>query len=82
VPIIAVFTKYDLMVESQERNLDDSACEELDDEGITTLAEEEANKAIERICIAPLKERRIDLPNIVVSGMFIHSGSSRLSYRI
>jgi hypothetical protein len=53
VPVIAVFTKYDLLVTRTKRNLDTSICAGLSPEQILELAKKEADAILQRDCVGP-----------------------------
>ncbi|KIM19792.1 hypothetical protein M408DRAFT_30924 [Serendipita vermifera MAFF 305830] len=56
VPIIVVITKYDALVAREDRLLDDSICNELEDEEISRLVNERAQATLKKDCIEPLEK--------------------------
>ncbi|RDB24100.1 hypothetical protein Hypma_008541 [Hypsizygus marmoreus] len=70
VPIIAVFTKFDELVSSQEYDIakDPSICEGLSGDALTKLAAEKAAAKVQEECIKPFEEwvdRKV--PHVTVS---------------
>jgi hypothetical protein len=55
VPIIIVLTKYDELVDREDRLLDESGDEELNNEQISQLVNKNAHAALKRDCISPLE---------------------------
>jgi hypothetical protein len=69
VPLIVVFTKYDLLVTSEIRRGDRSGSKE----EVWQNAEEKANESFQRVCVDPLTEVVGNVPNTRVSGGLHHS---------
>jgi hypothetical protein len=68
VPIIAVFTKFDELVDREDRNLDPDECDHLSDEEVLKLAKANAEKAFEKDCIVPFQSAvGTKIPFIAVS---------------
>ncbi|KAG1777955.1 hypothetical protein EV702DRAFT_1027256 [Suillus placidus] len=67
VPIVIVFTKYDLLLERVERTLDESAIKSLSKAAIQELTENSAKDKLQEICIAPLETLGSDIPHVTVS---------------
>jgi hypothetical protein len=59
VPIIVVFTKYDLLVRKFERETDIE--DDMDEEAFDELIKERAEKAFELNCVRPLQETTRDV---------------------
>jgi hypothetical protein len=55
VPIIVVFTKYDMLVDQVDYELGPSL-DELSDDAITELVKERAEAKLQEICIKPLRQ--------------------------
>ncbi|KAG1897018.1 uncharacterized protein F5891DRAFT_563900 [Suillus fuscotomentosus] len=56
VPIIAVFTKYDMLIDRMERTLDETSINGLSNKAIEELAKNKADAELEDTCIGPLKQ--------------------------
>ncbi|KAG1892896.1 uncharacterized protein F5891DRAFT_1197082 [Suillus fuscotomentosus] len=56
VPVIAILTKYDMLIDRVERNLDEASLNGLDDEAIKELAKQQADAEVQDSCIGPLKQ--------------------------
>lgn len=56
MPIIIVLTKYDELVDREDRLLDESRCAGLSDEEISQLVKSNAHAALVRDCISPLEK--------------------------
>ncbi|KAG1887917.1 uncharacterized protein F5891DRAFT_1283179 [Suillus fuscotomentosus] len=56
VPVIAILTKYDMLIDRVERNLDEASLDGLDDEAIKELAKQQADAEVQDSCIGPLKQ--------------------------
>ncbi|KAG1777945.1 hypothetical protein EV702DRAFT_1278288 [Suillus placidus] len=67
VPIVIVFTKYDLLLERVERTLDESAMKSLSKADIQELTETRAKDKLQEICIAPLETLGSGIPHVTVS---------------
>lgn len=71
VPVIGVFTKYDKLITRLERTMDATRREGLSTEDICRLAEGDAKKVLQKICIDPF-EKSVDkdvVPHIHVSSL-------------
>ncbi|KAG2051806.1 hypothetical protein BDR06DRAFT_1022467 [Suillus hirtellus] len=56
VPIIAVFTKYDILIDRMERTLDETSINDLSNEAIEELVKNKADTELQSTCIGPLKQ--------------------------
>jgi len=56
VPIIAVFTKYDILIDRMELSLDETSIDGLSDEAIRERAKDNAEVDLRDTCIAPLEQ--------------------------
>jgi hypothetical protein len=67
VPIIAVFTKYDGLIDRVDYELEPSVYE-LSDDAIKELVNKRAETKLREICIEPLEEfAGSDIPHVAVS---------------
>ncbi|KAG2052519.1 hypothetical protein BDR06DRAFT_957500 [Suillus hirtellus] len=68
VPVIVVLTKYDMLIERMERNLDEASLDELSDEEIEELVKNKAEAELQDTCIGPLEELAgSDIPHATIS---------------
>ncbi|KAG1842104.1 hypothetical protein C8R48DRAFT_738004 [Suillus tomentosus] len=68
VPVIVVLTKYDMLIERMERNLDEASLDELSDEEIEELVKNKAEAELRDTCIGPLEELAgSDIPHATIS---------------
>ncbi|KAG1760973.1 hypothetical protein EDD22DRAFT_45321 [Suillus occidentalis] len=68
IPIIVVFTKYDLFIDRIERNLDEISLKGLGNDAIKKLAKDRAEAELQDICIGPLKKfAGPDIPHAEIS---------------
>jgi hypothetical protein len=73
VPIIAVFTKYDKLIDQVEYELE--PVDELGDDAINELIKARAETRLQEICIGPLERSAgSDIPHVAVSGGYRCSG--------
>ena len=75
VPVIAVFTKYDGLIERANFDLDPIRIDGLSNERILTIAKDDAQKKLQAECIEPFEKRVGDqVPHVTVSSKSaIHS---------
>ncbi|KAG2159537.1 uncharacterized protein EDB93DRAFT_1116177 [Suillus bovinus] len=68
VPLIVVFTKYDILVDRVERTLDKTFLDGLSDEAIKELVNNRAEAELQDICIRPLQKfAGPDIPHVTIS---------------
>ncbi|KAG2361094.1 hypothetical protein BDR07DRAFT_1410622 [Suillus spraguei] len=68
IPIIAVFTKYDTLLERVERTLDKSSIKGLSKAAIQELTKKSAQDKLQEVCIAPLEKfAKSAIPHVTVS---------------
>ncbi|KAG1903029.1 uncharacterized protein F5891DRAFT_978078 [Suillus fuscotomentosus] len=68
IPVIVVLTKYDVLVNQMELELDETSIDGLSDEEIKELAKTEADIEIRVNCIKPLKRfAGSDIPHAIIS---------------
>ncbi|KAG1810483.1 uncharacterized protein HD556DRAFT_1454633 [Suillus plorans] len=68
VPIIVVLTKYDMLIEHVERNLDEASLDESSDEAFEELVKSTAKAEVQDTCIGPLEEfSGSDIPHATIS---------------
>ncbi|KAG1808963.1 uncharacterized protein BJ212DRAFT_1579820 [Suillus subaureus] len=56
IPVVAVFTKYDMLIERMERTLDGPSLKRLSDDAIKKLVNKKADAELKNICIQPLQK--------------------------
>ncbi|KAG2134598.1 uncharacterized protein EDB93DRAFT_1306011 [Suillus bovinus] len=56
VPVIVVFTKYDMLIDRVERTLDESSLDGLSDQAVKELIKNKAEAELQDICIRPLEK--------------------------
>ncbi|TDL22677.1 hypothetical protein BD410DRAFT_748466 [Rickenella mellea] len=67
LPVIAVFTKYDELVDREELRIAKSKAEHSDAD-VVRLAKEDAEMALQEICIRPFEDQvGVDIPHMTVS---------------
>jgi hypothetical protein len=68
VPIVAVFTNYDILFDRVERTLNKSSLKDRSKEAIQELAKKSAKDKLQDVCIAPLEKLAgSDIPHVIVS---------------
>ncbi|KAG2746369.1 hypothetical protein P692DRAFT_20836176 [Suillus brevipes Sb2] len=68
IPVIVVLTKYDMLIDRIERNLDEASLNGLSDEAVKELAKNKAEAELQDICIGPLKKfAGLDIPHAEIS---------------
>ncbi|KAG2063321.1 hypothetical protein BDR04DRAFT_1111657, partial [Suillus decipiens] len=68
IPIVAVFTKYDTLLDRVERTLDKSSIKGLSKAAIQELTKKSAQNKLQEICIAPLEKfAKSAIPHVTVS---------------
>ncbi|KAG1869352.1 hypothetical protein DFJ58DRAFT_723203 [Suillus subalutaceus] len=68
VPIVAVFTKYDTLLDRVERTLDKSSLKGLSKADIQELTKKNAKGKLQEVCVAPLEKfAGSDIPHVAVS---------------
>ncbi|KAG1738044.1 hypothetical protein EDD22DRAFT_809730 [Suillus occidentalis] len=68
IPIVVVFTKYDIFLDRVERTLDKSSLKGLSKEDIQELAKKSAKDKLQDVCIAPLEKfAGSDIPHVTIS---------------
>ncbi|KAG2064917.1 hypothetical protein BDR04DRAFT_1145644 [Suillus decipiens] len=72
IPIVAVLTKYDKLIDRMERTLDETSLNGLSDEAIKELAKNKTEAELQDICIGPLK--KIAGPDIPHAKISTHKG--------
>jgi hypothetical protein len=74
VPVIVVLTKYDMLIDRIERNLDEASLNGLSDEAVKALAKNKAEAELQDICIGPLKKfAGLDIPHAEISSTYQYS---------
>lgn len=56
VPVIAVFTKLDQLIDSEERNMDESLLDDLSEPEVYDLVKSVADTTLQKVCIGPFEE--------------------------
>ncbi|KIK34233.1 hypothetical protein CY34DRAFT_98380 [Suillus luteus UH-Slu-Lm8-n1] len=68
VPVIVVLTKYDMLIDRIERNLDETSLNGMSDEAVKEFAKNKAETELQDICIGPLKKfAGRDIPHAEIS---------------
>ncbi|KAG2361097.1 hypothetical protein BDR07DRAFT_1410633 [Suillus spraguei] len=68
IPIVAIFTKYDTLLERAERTLVKSSPKGSDKSDIQELVKESAKHTLQQVCITPLEKfAGSDIPHVAVS---------------
>ncbi|KAG1873216.1 hypothetical protein F4604DRAFT_1582674, partial [Suillus subluteus] len=68
IPIVAVFTKYDTLLDRVERTLDKSSLKGLSKADIQELTKKNAKGKLQEVCVAPLEKfAGSDIPHVAVS---------------
>ncbi|KAG1869883.1 hypothetical protein F4604DRAFT_1926668 [Suillus subluteus] len=68
VPIVAVFTKYDILLDRVERTLDKSSIKGLSQAAIQDIIKKNAEDKLQEICVAPLEKfAKSAIPHVTVS---------------
>jgi hypothetical protein len=79
VPVIAVFTKYDELIERANFEIDSTRIEGLSNEDIIATAKRDAEKKLQEICVKPFEDHVGDkVPHITVSSKSAMHSASRL----
>ncbi|KAG1858729.1 hypothetical protein DFJ58DRAFT_840324 [Suillus subalutaceus] len=68
IPIVVVLTKYDMLIDDMELNLNGTSVDGLSNDAIRELTKNKAEAKLQDICIGPLKEfARRDIPYAKIS---------------
>lgn len=68
IPIVAVFTKYDTLLDRVERTLDRSSLKGMSKADIQELTKKNAKDKLQEVCVAPLEKfAGSDIPHVAVS---------------
>ncbi|KAG2348295.1 hypothetical protein BDR05DRAFT_995709 [Suillus weaverae] len=68
IPVVVVFTKYDMLIDRVERTLDETSLNGLSNEAIKELAKKKADAELQDICIGPLEKfAGPDIPHVKIS---------------
>jgi hypothetical protein len=74
VPIIAIFTKYDQLIDRTDYDMDESRCSGLDEATRSKLVRKDADVILQEVCIGPFEEFvQKKIPHVTVSsGSYLH----------
>ncbi|KAG1869347.1 hypothetical protein DFJ58DRAFT_60635 [Suillus subalutaceus] len=68
IPIVAVFTKYDTLLDRMERTLDKSSIKSLSQAAIQDIIKKNAEDKLQEVCVAPLEKfAKSAIPHVTVS---------------
>jgi hypothetical protein len=74
VPVIVVLTKYDMLINRIERDLDEASLNSMSDEAVKEFAKNKAEAELQDICIGPLKKfAGRDIPHAEISSTYQYS---------
>ncbi|KAG1806986.1 uncharacterized protein BJ212DRAFT_1388526 [Suillus subaureus] len=76
IPIVAVFTKYDTLLDRVERTLDKSSIKGLSQAAIQDIIKKNAEDKLQEVCVAPLEKfAKSAVPHVTVSTNGNHEGT-------